>query len=364
MIRLDGSTGGGQFLRSALSLSALTGESFHITDIRGGRPTPGLRSQHLTAVELLADICDAEVSEAEVGTTSFTFCPAKVRSGTYTVDIGTAGSITLLFDTVLPLAVSTSEPLVVTARGGTDVKWSPTATHYRRVKLRLLRQAGLQAVVEIDRPGFYPVGGGEATLRIGSTQLAGLALLDREASADGGPSTDDDGVPTDDERFVGARVVSLSSADLAEKRVADRQAAAAVDGLAEAEIPVLERTVRYADADSSGSSIAVRLDWEHTFAGFDALGEQGTPAEEVAAKAVTEATTFLQETTAAVDRHTADQLMIFLGLVGGRIAVPEITDHIATSRDLLAAFGIGVEIERSGGTPVLTADEHPECRTI
>lgn len=349
MIEIDGSEGGGQLLRSALSLSALTTEPFHITAIRGGRSNPGLRPQHLTAVELLADVCDAEVSEVAVGAESLTFSPEGVRPGTYTANIGTAGSVALLFDTVLPLAVVTPEPLVVAARGGTDVKWSPTAAHYRRVKLRLLRRFGLQAVVEIDRPGFYPAGGGAATLRIGPTRLAPIVLSDRDVSADGVDVS-------------GARVFSLASADLAEQAVADRQAEAAADGLERGGIPTIERTVRYAEADSSGSAIAIRLDWETTFAGFDALGEPGKPAEDVAAKAVTDATAFVQDTTAAVDRHTADQLVLFLALAGGRMAVPDVTDHVATSRELLSAFGLDVDIERESGPPVLTADEQSEFR--
>lgn len=341
MIEIDGSEGGGQFLRSALSLSALTGQPFRIEDIRGGRPKPGLRPQHLTAVELLADICDADVAEPAVGTDSLTFDPAAVRPGTYEADIGTAGSITLLFDTVLPLAVATSGPLVVTARGGTDVKWSPSMAHYRRVKLALLRRFGLQALVEVDRPGFYPAGGGEATLRMGPTDLAPVELGARDTS--GG------------EDVEAARVYSLSSMDLAEQAVAPRQAEAAVDGLDAAGIPTVETVVRAADADSAGSAIGIRLDLQDSIAGFDALGEPGTPAEDVAATAVGDATTFVENTAGAVDRHTADQLLVFLALAGGRVAIPELTDHVTTSLDLLAEFGLEIDVEWEGGMPVVTA---------
>lgn len=348
MIEIDGREGGGQLLRSALSLSALTSQPFQITGIRGGRSNPGLRPQHLTAVEVLAEVCDAEVSEAGLGTESLTFRPGTVRSGTYEADLGTAGSVMLLFDAVLPLSMTTREPIVVTARGGTDVAWSPTAAHYRQVKIRLLRRFGLQAVVDIDRPGFYPVGGGEATLRIGSTQLSPLVVPPRAASTA--------------EEIAGARVFSLSSADLADNAVAARQAEAAVEGLSAEGISTIERTVRYADADSPGSSIAIRLECEGTVAGFDALGEPGKSAESVASEAVSDVATFVRNTTAAVDRHTADQLLVFLALVGGRLAVPELTDHIATSRELLAAFGFDVDVERDGGTPTVTAEGSPEFR--
>lgn len=337
MIEIDGGDGGGQLLRSSLSLSALTGRPFRMTDIRGGRSTPGLRPQHLAAVDLLADVCDATVSDVSVGTETLTFRPEDVRPGEYTADIGTAGSVALLFDTVLPLSVATSEPLVVTARGGTDVKWSPTMTHYRRVKLELVRRFGVQAVVDIDRPGFYPEGGGEATLRIAPSRLSSLTLTDRGET-------------------VGARVISLASADLAERAVADRQAETAVDRLEEAGLSTIERTVQYADSDSPGSAITVRLDCEHSLAGFDALGEPGTPAEDVAVDAVEDATAFVDDSVPAVDSYTGDQLVVFLALAGGQVTVPELTDHIATNRDLLSAFELDVEVERDGETPVLNAD--------
>lgn len=346
MIEIDGSEGGGQFLRTALSLSALTGESFEVREIRDGRPNPGLRPQHLSAVEVLAEVCDAEVSETAVGADSLTFHPGDVQPGTYEVDIGTAGSIMLLFDTVLPLAMTTPKPIVLTATGGTDVKWSPTTAHYRQVKLPLLRRFGLQAVVDVDRPGFYPAGGGEATLRIGSTRLSRLTLSAREV----GRGT----------QLDAARVYSLSSADLAESNVAARQAKAAVDELEKLGLPTVERDVRYANADSPGSAIAIRLEGEGTMAGFDALGEPGKPAEDVASEAVEDTTAFVQETTAAVDRHTADQLLVFLGLAGGEIAVPEITDHITASRTLLSAFGFDVDVEPKNGTHVLTVDDQFE----
>lgn len=343
MIEIDGSDGGGQFLRSALSLSALTGEAFEIANIRGGRPTPGLRPQHLSTVELLSDVCDAEVSETTEGTESLTFRPKTVRSGAYTADIRTAGSIALLFDSILPLAMTVSEPIVVTARGGTDVKWSPTAAHYCQVKLRLLRQFGLQAIVDLDRPGFFPVGGGEATLRVGPSQLNRLEMAARND-------------------FVGARVFSLSSASLSEQEVSDRQAEAAVDGLENEEIQTIERTVRYAEADSPGSSVVVRLDWNEMCAGFDAIGEPGKPAEKVASDAVEAAIAFKERTEAVVDRHTADQLMVFLALAGGSVAVPEVTEHITTSQTLLSAFGFDTEIKTGGTTPLLNADAQLESR--
>ncbi len=333
MLDIDGSHGGGQLLRSALSLSALTGESFTMTDIRGTRPNPGLGPQHLAAVELLADICDAEVSDIEVGTDDIEFRPGAIEGGEYEVDIGTAGSITLLFDAVLPLGTAVDSPLVVRARGGTDVKWSPTMDYWRWSKLPLLGRHGLHATVDVERRGFYPAGGGKTTLRVGPSTLSPLEL----------------GRPGSGEQ---ARVYSVASPDLADQSVAERQATHAVERLDSAGRSPAEWTVQYADAASSGSALVVRLDYERSVAGFDALGEPGKPAEDVAADAVEAAIEFSRG-SAAVDRHASDQLLVFLALAGGTLAIPAVTDHVRTNRSLLAAFGFDVTV---------TADEAPVLR--
>lgn len=335
MLELDGSEGGGQILRSALAMSAVTGQPFTMTDVRGGRQTPGLRPQHLAAVELLADICEAEVSDAEVGSDEVTFRPDTVADGDYEVDIGTAGSITLLFDTVLPLATALGAPLAVTARGGTDVKWSPTMDYWRWSKLPLLRQHGLQATVEVERRGFYPEGGGEVTLRVGPSSLSALDLGQRGAQE-------------------GARVYSVATTDLADQSVAERQASRAVDRLDSGGLAPTEWTVQYADAASAGSAVGVRLEYEHGAAGFDALGEPGKPAEEVADEAVDSAVEFLAD-SAAVDRHSADQLLLFLALTGGELRIPAVTEHVRTNRSLLAAFGFDVSLHTGEISPVLRA---------
>lgn len=331
MLELDGAEGGGQLLRTALALSAIVGTPFRMTDVRGGRPEPGLRPQHLAAVRVLADICDAGIGEIDVGATELVFEPGEPRAGTYEVDIGTAGSVTLLFDAVLPLAAAIDAPLAVRARGGTDVRWSPPMAYYRRVKLPLLRRHGVPAAVDVDRPGFYPDGGGVARLSLGPAALDPLDLVDRGD-------------------LEGVRIHSLASADLADRSVAERQADAAAAGFDDAD--VVERTVVNADAASPGSAVVVGLTYERGIAGFDALGEPGTPAEEVAAGAVDAARTF-RAGSAAVDRHLADQLVPFLGLAGGRVAIPAVTDHVATVVDLLDAFGVGVRIEERDETPVL-----------
>jgi RNA 3'-terminal phosphate cyclase (ATP) len=163
---LDGSAGGGQLLRTALSLAALTGEPFRMSGIRGERPEPGVKPQHLACVRAVARTCDATAEGAEPGATELTFRPGSLEGGVVDVDVGTAGSVALVFDSLLPVAVGLPGELRVHARGGTHVRWAPTTDHHRLVKLPVLQAHGLSATLEVDRHGFYPAGGGTATLRL------------------------------------------------------------------------------------------------------------------------------------------------------------------------------------------------------
>jgi len=333
MIEVDGSAGGGQLVRSALTLSMLTGDPVRIDEVRGDRATPGLKAQHLAVVETAAAVSNAEVEGAATGSETVTFEPGAPEGGRYRADIGTAGSITLLFDTFLPLAGRLDDPLRITATGGTDVKWSPPLDYYRRVKLPILRAGGLAAAVEPERRGFYPVGGGEATLRVWPSDPDPLAL------AAPGPVT-------------GARVYSTASADLADADVAERQVDAAVAELADRGVEAVTARTTYGESASPGSVVVVRLDREGGVAGLDACGEQGVSAERVAAAAFEDFEAVADESV-AVDEHLADQLAVFVAVAGGRVAVPRVSDHLASSLDLFEAFGYEVAVTEREGRIVL-----------
>ncbi|MFC3957796.1 RNA 3'-terminal phosphate cyclase [Halovivax cerinus] len=388
MLELDGTDAGGQFLRSALSLAGIQGCAVRIENVRGDRSTPGLRPQHLAVVETMAAICDADVTGADgsagygadgttldIGSETVTFDPRRtvdvpaetvdvpaetaddpgreddgdeweagdfgetesetppddIPGGTYAVDIGTAGSVTLLFDAVLPLATRLASPLTLTATGGTDVTWSPTLDYYRRVKLPLLRRFGLQAALSVDRRGFYPAGGGEVTLHLAPSRLDPIRLGER------GP-------------LRGVRLYSTESASLADRYVAERQLQAAMDRLEGAvdtgrdDDLVTERVVTTAQSDSPGSAIGCRLDFETGIAGTDGLGERGKPAERVGEEAAAAAIRLVSGAT-PVDRHLADQLLVPLALAGGRVRIPAVTDHVEASLSLLGAFGYDLVCE-------------------
>lgn len=336
MLDIDGSTGGGQILRSALALAVIADRPVRIAGIRANRPNPGLKPQHLAVVETLADISNASVDGAAQGAETIEFTPGDSTGGQVTADIGTAGSISLLFDAVLGVAVALDEPLAVTATGGTEVEWSPPLIGHQRVKLPFCRRFGLHAAIDRHRTGFYPAGGGRATLHLSPSALTPLSLCERGT-------------------LRGARIYSLASTDLADSEVARRQAETARDSLGEAGIDVLATETRSAVAESTGSALVVELDYERSRVSFDALGERGRPAEDVASAAVTEALDF-HDSSAVVDRHLADQLLLFVAIAGGETRIPEITDHVDAHLALLERFGYDLQAERVSDAVRIASD--------
>lgn len=336
MLDIDGSCGGGQVVRSSLALSILTDTPIRIEDVRGDRPDPGLKHQHCSAVELAAAIVDADVTGAELGATTVTFDPGHVSGGDYETSIGTAGSVTLVFDTILPLATVLDEPLSVTVSGGTDVKWSPSLDYYRRVKLPFLRQHGLQAVVEPGRRGFYPAGGGEATLRLAPSTFSPIRATDRGQRRD-------------------VWIYSIASEHLDDADVASRQARAAAEAVPD-DVQITERVSTVASANSPGSAVVVAADYGSGCAGFSALGERGKPAEDVGADAAATFSAF-ERGNAAVDEHLADQLLLPMALGGGELPIPNETAHVESSVELLARFGIECRVENASASTVVRIDE-------
>jgi RNA 3'-terminal phosphate cyclase (ATP) len=333
---LDGSAGGGQLVRTALTCAAVSGEPFKMRYVRRARSNPGLQAQHCAAIEAVADVCDAATDGVEVGSEAFTFEPGEdpddddepsVLGGRTAVEVGTAGSVPLVFDALLPLAVALDEPLTATLTGGTDAKWAPPFDYFRRAKLPLLADHGIDADVSLGRRGFYPRGGGEATLTVNPSELDSLDLSERG----------------DRESLT---AYSVAEEDLEADEVAERQVEPLPDDA--------EASVEYAEADCPGSAVVLVAEYEDSRAGFAALGERGKPAEE-AGEAAAEAFASFEDGDAAVDAHLADQLVPYLALAGGEVRVPEVTDHVDTCIDLLAEFGYEVETEQDGDAVLLSA---------
>jgi RNA 3'-terminal phosphate cyclase (ATP) len=334
---LDGSAGGGQLVRTALTVSAVTGEPFRMRHVRRARANPGLQAQHCAAIEAVAAACNAETDGVEVGSESFTFEPGEdvdededeepVFGGSVSVEVGTAGSVPLVFGALLPLAEALDEPFTARLEGGTDAKWAPPFDYFRHVKLTFLTERGLDADVDLDRRGFYPRGGGKATLTVRPSSLDSLDVTERgERESLTAYSVAEEGMKEDD--------------------VAERQTEAAPEAA--------ERGVEYAAADCDGSAFVLAAEYEHSRAGFAALGERGVEPEAVGESAVADFEAF-EEADAAVDEHLADQLVPFLALSGGEVRIPEVTSHVETCIDLLAEFDYEVAVEEDGDSVILSA---------
>ena len=331
MHSIDGRRGGGQLVRTAVALSAVTGEPIRMEDVRGAREQPGLKAQHVASVQTVAALATATTEGVAVGSESFEFDPDAVIGGTHEQDVGTAGSLTLVFDAILPLAQRIEKSTTVVVSGGTDVKWSPPFDYYRHVKLPVVRSLGLQATTTLDRRGFYPSGGGRAALTIEPSTIEPLDLESRGA-------------------LGSVTIHSIASNSLETASVAERQAETAAERLESAGGPgtepssTIDSRYRYVETHDKGSAIVIVATYESSVAGFTAYGEPGKPAEDVGTTATDKFEAFV-DTNAAVDSHMADQLVPFLALAGGRVRIPRVTEHVETHLDLVNAFDLSVTVE-------------------
>jgi RNA 3'-terminal phosphate cyclase (ATP) len=351
MIIIDGSygEGGGQILRTSLALSAITGQPVRIEQIRAGRRKPGLMPQHLTAVHAASRICSAEVEGAKRNSQALVFRPRSApQSGTYTFDVaqvakgGSAGSVSLVLQTVLlPLALAegTSQ---VTLLGGTHVAWSPPYDYVKRVYLPALGRLGIAAKVAIKKWGWYPIGGGRIQATIQGRE-PGAALQ--------GP---DESISSQALRERGAllRVRGLSASSNLPKHIRMRQEKAALQALRSNSV---NARIEVIDAPSKGQGTIVFLwaDFENISAGFTALGERGKPAERVAEEASGELLDFLHG-DAALDRYLADQLVLPLVLAAGasRFTTEAVTGHLLTNAWVVNQFFPGcAHVEGEEGQP-------------
>lgn len=326
MLVLDGSygEGGGQILRTALALAALTGKTVRLENIRAGRDRPGLRPQHLTAVQALARITRASLTGADIGATALTFAPRGIFPGSYTFDVAatqsSAGSVSLIAQTLLPVLNRAESPSSLIIRGGTHVPWSPPAHYLSAVFLPALREMGTVAGLDITRWGFYPQGGGEIHLRLQPAPRLKAVTWTQSPE-----------LP----HFQG-----LSAAANLPPHVVRRQSQS-LRRHAEQSLPIQEE---FAAGRGKGSFAFL---WG-PHAGFSALGARGKPAEQVAAEAAQEMKTFLA-TQAAVDRHLADQIILYAALAEGLSSLTTecLTSHLLTNIWVVEQF-LPVKFEISG----------------
>ncbi len=330
---VDGSDGGGGVLRAALGLSVATGRPVRIENVRGDRPTPGLKHQHVACIEAARDLTDAAVDGAVRGSDVVRFVPGPVRGGSIDVDVATAGSAALVCSAILPASFVAERPFTLRVSGGTDVAWSPSTDYFAGITLGFLRAHGIVGTVDAPRRGFYPSGGGLCRLTAGPSTAERIAL-------------------NDDPTVSAVHVDAVASTDLADADVGERLVDAATERLAGESIAVPTHTARYAETTSTGAVITLRVEGRPTtgpdrpipLAGFTALGERGVPAETVAREAV-ERLERWRGGDGAVDEHLADQIVPYLALAGGRIRIPAVTDHVMSAVAVARAFGLEVAID-------------------
>jgi RNA 3'-terminal phosphate cyclase (ATP) len=328
-ILIDGSRGegGGQILRSALTLSVLTGRPFRIQGIRAGRDKPGLRPQHLAAVRALARVAGAGVEGDRLESTVLVFRPGPVRPGGHTVAVGTAGAVTLILQAMLLPLVLRPEDTTVVLTGGTHVAWSPPADHVRRVWLPFLATMGVDADLAVPRAGWYPAGGGMIRCEIrgrGPLPLAPLVL------EDAGPL-----------EAVRLRVVLSNLPMHIPGRMIARARGRLQTLLADAGlrgVDIRDET-EVLGAEGPGVMLLVEGQGGGRHGGVAVLGEKGKPAERVAEEAVDEFAAFLRA-DATVDAFTADQLLLPCALAAGRSAyrTPAVTPHLLTNAETIRVF--------------------------
>jgi len=316
MIEIDGQAGGGQLLRTALALSLCTGEGFAMTGIRAGRERPGLLRQHLTAVEAARAVGDAVLEGATPGSKALNFTPTGVRAGDYRWPIGTAGSTTLVLQTVLPALWMHGVDARLTIEGGTHNPQAPSADFIEHAFLPMMARMGLDGDFSMPGHGFYPAGGGSIVFDLrASARPSPLHLPDRGTIV---------------ERH--ARAI-LSAVPL---------------GVAQRELDVTRRRLGLDETETSirqikpptgpGNALSIHLRGEHSAAVFTGFGIKRVSAERVAELASDAARAWLAAEV-AVDEHLADQLLLPMALAGeGSFSTTAPSDHTRTNAALIEKF--------------------------
>ncbi|MBS3165623.1 RNA 3'-terminal phosphate cyclase [Candidatus Woesearchaeota archaeon] len=357
MIELDGNygEGGGSLVRVALALSTLTGQAFRVSNIRAGREQGGLKAQHLEAIKALQQICDAKTSEIEIGSTEFWFKPEKIKKGIYEIDIGTAGSITLLLQALILPALFASGKVTLVIKGGTCGKWQASVDYLQQVLLPQLQRFVEKIELKVIKRGYYPKGGGEIKLEI----TPRFKLYDFNTFAE---FNEDLQFKTSKIKFIEQgkleqiRGLVNASNELQEKEVGERIKNSAESSLRKYEVPINVR-VEYSSTLSTGGDFLLwaifsqegKVDSENPIIiGSDALVEIGKSSEQIGKEA---AEKLMKEMDAGfpVDSHLADQLIMFMGLLPrSEIHSREITNHTLSNMYVTEKFlPVGFKVEKN-----------------
>jgi len=322
MITIDGSygEGGGQILRTSLALSLVTGKPFAIHNIRAGRKKPGLMRQHLTAVNAAAEIGIAAIEGNSIGSQAFTFEPEMIKPGNFHFAIGSAGSCTLVFQTILPALIIAGGPSVIILEGGTHNPFAPPFDFLEKAFLPVINRMGPKVDAVLEKPGFYPAGGGRFKVSINPAGLNGFDLLERG------------NIINKTARAAVANLpVNIANRELEvirEKLDWDRE---------------LLKAVEVENSQGPGNILTVEVESDNITEVFTGFGEKGISAEKVAKRAVGSVREYL-DFNVPVGRHLADQLLIPMALAGGgKFRTLSPTQHTTTNVEIIKKF-LDVEI--------------------
>jgi RNA 3'-terminal phosphate cyclase (ATP) len=338
LFEIDGSfgEGGGQILRTSVALSSILKKSVRIINIRARRNNPGLRPQHIAAVQAIGEMCGAEIDNLNLGADWISFKPSDRTESSLKFDVGTAGSVTLIMMAAIPASIGNGGGCEMELVGGTDVKWSPTLDYFRYVVLPAYRLIGIEVEIDVIRRGFYPKGGGIVKTRIHSTNhLDSVNLITKS-------------IPNP---------LAISICAKLPRSVAERQMSAALNYLFEQGVGWTDMKIDVEDSISAGSSIVLySVGDDGPFVGADTIGERGKPAEKVGRQV---AQLFLKEyhSGAPIDAHLGDMLVMPLFLAKGdsKIRVSSITQHMNTDLHVasqLTGRRYNVENNKDGTTTV------------
>ncbi len=336
-VEIDGAQGegGGQILRTSLSLAAVTGKAVRISNVRANRKNPGLSNQHLAAVRAVARICGGEVSGDKIGSRVVELSPRAVRgpsagSGSgrtaWLFDVaaerGSAGSVGLVLQTVLPPLLMAGGSWEVEVHGGTNVPWSPCVEYLEHVFAPCLAWMGASVELERPRAGFYPAGGGVVKCRAElDGPLAPMRAINRG-------------------RVINALAHSVVSDRLPE-HIGPRQVKGCIDALRSdgAEVGLVGDLDEHVASAGPGTCVTAAVWFEHGFGGASALGEKGVPAEKIGAQAGRALAKFLRS-GAAIDEHLSDQILLYAAMADGASewTTPAVTTHLETNAEVIRAF--------------------------
>lgn len=320
-------------MRTALTLSMITGRAFRVTNIRANRPKPGLMRQHLVAVQAAAAVCGATLSDVAVGASALEFVPGEIKGGEYKFAIGTAGSCTLVLQTLLPALLYADTPSLVRISGGTNNPLAPPAQFLQRAYGKVLAEMGAVIDLQLHRIGFYPAGGGELSAHVQPcAALKPLHLIARGER-----------VNAYAESFIAGVPLNVARREL--------ECVGVAMGWGEDQL----RVRGLPNEQGPGNALLMTLEYENVTEVISAIGEKSLRAEAVAKKAVQEARAYIAS-RAAVGEHLADQIMLPMALAGeGSFTTNRVSMHAVTNAAVIALFlPVQVVFEEKSGVATCT----------